>query len=151
MKPKGFTLIEVLVALSLASVTLIAIGASQIYSNRLARFSLQEAQAYSLVQFMAGHIQSNPTAAASGAFQQPASQHSVCYQLIGCSAEGMAQHALYDWQQRIEQKLPAGTGIICPTPSPPNFSCNLRNRLLVISIRWQAPSGEHSVHQPVSF
>lgn len=151
MSPKGFTLIEVLVALSLASITLIAISASLLYSNRLARFSLQEAQAYSLIQFMAGHIQSNPAAATSGVFQQAASQHTACYQLSGCTADDMAKHALYDWQQRITQTLPSGAGIICPTPPPTSLRCNLSDRALVLGIRWQAPSGEYSVYQPVSF
>ncbi len=151
MSPKGFTLTEVLVTLALTSVTLMSITASQIYAQQLARFSFQEAKAYSLLQFMAGHIQSNPVAASHGIFQHPASPTPSCYQTTGCTAEELAKHAVHDWQQQIEQALPSGTGKICPPSPPANIHCNLSDKILVLSIRWQAPSGEHSIYQPVSF
>lgn len=151
MSQKGFTLIEVLVSLSITSVTLIAISASQIYAQQLSRFALQEAQAFSLNQFMAGHIQSNPLAALHGTFQQPARHHPNCYQQPGCTYQEQAKNALHSWQQQITKALPSGKGSICPTDSPSELFCNLKSHFMVLKIRWEDPSGKYSAYHYISF
>ena len=151
MSQKGFTLIEVLVSLTITSVTLIAISTSQLYAQQLARFALYEAQAYSLIRLMSGHIQSNPLAAYSGTFQQPAQQHPHCYQKSGCSHQEQALNALYSWQQQITESLPSGLGSVCPNDSPAGLYCNLKDNFLVLKILWKDASGEHSAYHYISF
>ncbi len=140
----GFTLIEVLIAIVIFSVGLLALAKLQIYSLRLTHDSLLRSTANLLAADMADRIRANPVAAnlgRTGPYNNPtglAVGNPNCLGKGGdgaannssCTTTQMAQHDFYEWNAtlagapatswypKVSAELPNGAGIVCIDSTP---------------------------------
>jgi type IV pilus assembly protein PilV len=94
-KQKGFTLIEVLVALIVLSVGLLGIAAMYVETLRANRDALVRTQAIALASDLADRIRSN---------RLPANNY------IGTGVNAQAIADLTDWNAAVAEQLPGGAG-----------------------------------------
>ena len=108
-KHQGFTLPEVMVALTVLSVGMLGIAAMYAQGLGASRSALYRTQAINLVADMADRIRTNRAALA--AYAGPASHHG-CGPPGGmnCTPTEMAAHDLFLWSQQVQRLLPKGRG-----------------------------------------
>ena len=132
---KGFTLIEVLVAVVILAGGLLGLAAVQstALSNNLSAYN--RSQATQLAYDIADKMRSNPTAAAKYLVALPVScpnglTSGVCSSCTSpttaCSPDTLAQKDLYEWNRDLNAALPNG-GI---------GSIELKNGIYTVTISW---------------
>lgn len=140
----GFTLIEVLIAVVIFSVGLLALAKLQITSIRLTHDSLLRTTASLLAIDMADRIRANPVAANLGSaspYNNPTGLALANPNCLGkgsdgsannssCTPSQMAQHDFYEWNAtlggapatawypQVTAELPNGAGIVCIDSTP---------------------------------
>lgn len=111
---RGFSLVEVLVALVILSVGMLGIAALYVESLRSGRSALSRTQAVTLASDIADRIRANP--AAKSAYAETITSSDTVAACApggaGCTAEELAQHDTATWLKSLEATLPGGTGEI---------------------------------------
>ncbi len=103
-RARGFTLIEVLVAILVMSVGLLGVAALQLTSLRANHSSSLRSQATLLAYDIVDRMRANQTAATAGGYD---------IALAGTSAGGsVALDDLARWKQNLTNTLPAGRGAV---------------------------------------
>ncbi len=141
---KGFTLLEVLVALVIFSIGLLGLAGLQILSLRLTGDSLLRTTAAILANDMIDRMRANPTASNLGTtspYNNPSKTSTGNPNCIGkngsgvatntqCDATQMAAHDFYEWYANIAgapatawhpliaASLPSGGGVVCVDSTP---------------------------------
>ena len=114
---RGFTLVEVLVALVILSVGMLGIAALYLEGLRASRDALVRTQAVALAADMADRIRANRYIVAGAGAYDPAlvtaAQVAAC-ETAGstCTPSQMYANDLYRWQQAVQTALPAGTATV---------------------------------------
>jgi type IV pilus assembly protein PilV len=125
-KAKGFTLMEVLVAIVILSIGLLGVAGLQFNSLRGNQAALQSSIAAALAAEGADRLRSNvpgvrdPATGATRDFYElitAAGADPACIS-SGCSVEELAQHDAFEWITSIEDLLPGGEGVICRDSTP---------------------------------
>ena len=132
---RGFTLLEVLVALFVLSVGLLGAARLEILSVRSVTSSSLRSQAVSLAYDMGDRMRANPramttangapvgfynaadTAAYVGAADNACAE-TATQAAVDCTAAQMAAHDLWEWSATLGQQLPAGAGVTCIDSTP---------------------------------
>ena len=131
MRPhRGFTLIEVMVALVVLSIGMLGVASTFLQSVRLNRDAIYRTQAVYLATDMADRIRANSTALAAYA---GAAANNGCAQAPGfanpnnCNPVQMAGHDVFLWQTQIQTLLPQGAGNIQFNngTNPPTYTINV--------------------------
>ncbi|TRX54418.1 type IV pilus modification protein PilV [Thalassomonas sp. M1454] len=109
----GFTLLEVLITMSILAFGMLGIAKLQLNSLRDTQIAQFQTKANLLVQKMSAHIEANSTVLANYQlnFKQLPSASIDC-QVSSCSPNEIAQYDLLQWQNLISASLPAGSGEI---------------------------------------
>jgi type IV pilus assembly protein PilV len=116
---RGFTLVELMVALLVLTVGLLGALALLMRASRGAGDALARSQSALLAQGLAEIMRSNRSALAAGAFDSlsanapgvaPALPTSCALDTGPCTDSAMAQADLARWQHAVATTLPAGTG-----------------------------------------
>ena len=113
-KSRGFTLLEVLIAVVVLSIGLLGIASLQAFGQRSNHSAYLRSQATALAYDMIDRIRANTAGLLNGnynAIDTTAGPYSNpgC-DSITCSSSQMAQYDMYDWQQELATQLPAGNG-----------------------------------------
>lgn len=129
-KEKGFTLVEVLVAVVVLSIGLLGLAGLQATSLKNNNSSYQRSVASMLAYDMLDRIRANRDGLIAGNFNSvdPGAFPSD----PGCSASNcteseLAQYDIYEWGQQLGNLLPAGTGKI---------EGNGANTIFTITVMW---------------
>jgi type IV pilus assembly protein PilV len=133
-RPGGFTLIEVLVALTVLAVGLLGLGTLMIDGLAGSRIGLQHAEAVVLAADVGERIRANRAGAdayALGAGTTVAAPAFDCSAPGECSAAQVAARDLYDWQQSVRDALPGAETSIVSSPVGAGPA-----RRYEIAIRW---------------
>ena len=104
---RGFSLIEVLVALIIMSVGMLGIAVLYVQGLQAGRTSLFRHNAVTLASDVADRIRANPTAEATYADEDGA-DNSCVGEGTDCDATQMAMHDIFVWKQEAAANLPAG-------------------------------------------
>ncbi len=123
---RGFTLIEVLVALLVLSIGLLGVAALQLTSLRSNHSSSLRSQATLLAYDIVDRMRANQTAATAGSYD---------IALAGTSAGGtVALDDLVRWKQNLTNTLPAGQGAVARTGVGPATK-------FTITVQWDDSRG----------
>lgn len=112
--PKGFTLIEVLVALIVLSIGLLGLAGLQTVSLRGNHSAYLRGQATLLAYDMADRMRANLSAVKSGNYNNPTLPSTIpnC-ESSDCTPSSMAQYDISRWRTAIAGWLPSGAGVVC--------------------------------------
>ena len=105
---RGFSLIEVLIALIILSVGMLGIAGLYVQSMQAGRTSVFRHNAVTLAGDVADRIRANPSAGATYAAGAGADKNCVDGG-VDCSPADMAQHDINLWEQQADRSLPNGT------------------------------------------
>lgn len=145
---RGFTMIEVLIAILITAIGVLGIAGLQAYTLKSTHGSnlrsVATRQAYEIVDSM----RANRVGLDAGNYNnQQGTQVNSCYQSSGCTTQQMAQMDVYLWNQANAALLPSGAGFVCSdstpndgTPTAPACD-NLPNSPYVVKIWWDEREG----------
>jgi type IV pilus assembly protein PilV len=141
---RGFTLIEVLIAMVILAVGLLGIAALQAVGLRTNHSALLRSQATLFAYDMADRMRANTQGFAAGNYNNPAATPvSSCETTAGCTPAQMATHDMSVWSTALSQTLPAGAGIVCRDSTPDDGAsstspaCSGSGPTYAIKIWWQ--------------
>ena len=121
-RSRGFTLLEVLIALLIFSLGILGLAALQTYSVKTNQSAHLRSQATALVNMMMDDIRANRA--------NVADYYSNEYTAYDCATEPadtpMATHDLQAWRQQINCALPEGRGAVAP----------IGDNQVAVCIRW---------------
>lgn len=120
-KSRGFTLVEVLVAVLVLAIGLLGLAGLQVTGLRNNQSAYYRSQATQLAYDMADRMRANPAGTKNGAYNNPAAaQTAACLTIAGCPAAQMAGNDAFEWNAILANQLPSGTGVVCidGTPTP---------------------------------
>jgi type IV pilus assembly protein PilV len=117
---RGFTMIEVLIALFIFAVGMLGAGALQLSSLNNNKNNLFRTQAIMLAEEIIDQMRANPAAAKNGnKFESITvkkgtlpTRPSCATTATGCSASDIADFAIYNWGNSVATSLPEGTGTV---------------------------------------
>lgn len=145
---RGFTLIEVLIAILITAIGVLGIAGLQAYTLKSTHGSNLRSVATRQAYEIADAMRANNNGLGSGYYNnQQGTQVDTCYQSAGCASQQMAQMDVWLWNQRNAALLPAGKGFVCSdsTPNdgtPASPSCdNAPNAPYVVKIWWDERDG----------
>jgi type IV pilus assembly protein PilV len=140
---KGFSLVEVLIALIVMSVGMLGIAGLYVQSMQAGRSSMLRHHAITLAGDIADRIRANPTAGAAYAAATGNNNNCVA-QNINCTIAEMAANDIDLWQTQARDFLPVmGDGsqqvvVVFNAGTPPSYQ---------ITVRWDEPTPDGSVPQ----
>lgn len=105
---KGFTLVEVLVALVVMSVGMLGIAALYLEGLRAGRTALYRTTAVNLAADMADRIRANPNAGLAYAGTGPGANGACVNGPVNCTAVQLADDDWFSWSNQLDAQLPAG-------------------------------------------
>ena len=142
-KQKGFSLLEVLVALFILSTGLIGLAGLQLQGIKEGRDAYYRTQAILLSSSISEQMRTNTGAVQAGHYQLASSQFTMsCYTVTGCTAVELAGHELALWQQIVSERLPTGGAVVCRDSTPQDGSgvmaaaCDASGNGYVAKIWW---------------
>ena len=134
---RGFSLLEVLIALLVLSVGLLGIAGLQTISLRFNHQSYERTQATALISEMFEKISANPTAARAGTFDAVTTAGAFAYGSCptSCTANQLANYDLFRWKSSLEdpRKLAQGQGTITRVAGDPEGASS---HVYDISVSW---------------
>ena len=113
---RGFTLLEILIAVVVLSIGLLGIASLQALGQRSNHSAYLRSQATALAYDMIDRMRAN-NAGVSGGDYNSIDTTANTYTDPGCasaacSSSQMAQYDMYDWQQELDTQLPTGNGTV---------------------------------------
>jgi len=131
---RGFTLLEVLIALLIFSFGMLGLAALQAYSIKTNQSAHLRSQATALAYMMLDSIRANRT--------NLASYYSNSYAQVACgsapAASPVAVHDIEFWRQQINCELPNGAGAIAQIAGTNEVAVCIRWS----DARWESDSGD---------
>ncbi|MGH8751672.1 MAG: type IV pilus modification protein PilV [Burkholderiales bacterium] len=117
-KNRGFTLLEVLIAILVLSFGFLAFAGMQLISLRNAHSGTYQTVATQLAREMADNLRANQVGVTGGFYDNPAVNGVLstnCLTTAGCTVQNMANMDIYMWTQKLAVVLPLGRGHVCRT------------------------------------
>ena len=129
MRQRGFTMLEVLIAIMVISIGLLGLAALQMQSLRQGQSAYYRSVATQLAYDMSDRMRGNITGVLANAYNRTGISTDYgtavvnCTTTAGCVAADLARNDAYEWQQLVQTLLPGGEAIICieSTPDDPTW------------------------------
>jgi type IV pilus assembly protein PilV len=125
-KNRGFTLLEIMIAVVVLAIGLLGIASLQALGQRSNHSAYLRSQATALAYDMIDRMRANNAGVKNGdydaidttanSYTDPGCASSTC------SSSQMAQYDMYDWQQELAAQLPTGNGTVVGAGSGSEFS-----------------------------
>lgn len=143
-KSKGFSLVEVLIALVIMSVGMLGIAGLYVQSLQAGRTSMLRHHAVTLAGDIADRIRANPTAGAAYAAATGTNNNCVAMG-ADCDVAEMAAHDIFLWQaQALEFLPPMGDG---SQQVVVTHDDTLTPQVFTITVRWDEPTPDGTLPQ----
>ena len=147
-KCRGFTLIEILVAVFVTTLGLVGLIAMETLTTRYLHNSYLRSQAILQAREMADRMLTNPAGVSSGNYSNksgiptsPTCKTSASSTTINCTTSQIATFDLAEWNTTLAQLLPAGAGTIS-SPTDGVFT---------LTVSWQEVESAGATTQSFSF
>jgi len=143
---QGFSLVEVLVTLTIVSVGLLGVVGFQTNTQKISNNAYYQTQAVIITHDMTERIRANTDASDQKKYHLTQARQAVnCRKRVGCNALSMSQNDLFEWNQMIKQQLPQGSGVVCidSTPNdgkPSTPVCDNQGSQYAIKLWWHDSS-----------
>lgn len=141
-RQKGFTLLEVMIAVLVLAIGLLGLAGLQASSLRVNQSASMRSQATSLAYDMADRIRTNRGAARVGGYDGQALETNPAPCTVVDPSGTLAERDIAFWRNAISCTLPLGTGSIAridnPNDDPDNFT---------IIIQWDDTRGQSTPQQ----
>ena len=138
-KQTGFSLIEVMIAFFILAIGILGLTSLLTNSVKGNQGAYLRTQAIVAAQDMADRVRANKSDNYLGA----ASQNTKCIDNAGsCTANEMASHDLFEWNQALAATLPLGQGVVCSDDAPndgasaSNDGCEVNATLYAVKVWW---------------
>ena len=123
---RGFTLLEILIAVVVLSIGLLGVASLQALGQRSNHSAYLRSQATALAYDMIDRMRAN-NAGVSGGDYNSIDTTANTYTDPGCassacSSSQMAQYDMYDWQQELSTQMPSGNGKVAGAGSGSIFT-----------------------------
>lgn len=144
-RERGFTMVEMLVAMVVLAIGLLGIAALYLDSLRAGRTAIFRTQAVNLAADMADRIRSNRAAGLDydAAYTDTPVEVAACATTAGCTPQELALSDLALWKAAIAVALPGGGGQVQVTaPAAAGETTSY-----VVTVRWS----EVGADQPLEF
>jgi len=119
---KGFTLLEVLIAVLVLSIGLLGLAGLQLTGLRNNHSAQLRGQATQFAYDMVDQMRANPVGMGASAYNSPtATATASCLTSIpatGCTPAQMAEQDMFEWAANIAAALPDGDAIVCLDATP---------------------------------
>lgn len=120
---RGFTMIELLIAVVVLSIGLLGLAALQAQALRNNQSSYHRTQATILAYDMIDRARANRQGLDAGNYHLPAATGVTgCTATGGCSPAEMSTNDMFEWNQLVGQHLPGGEGVVCRDGTPDDGS-----------------------------
>jgi len=155
---RGFTLLEVLIAVVVLSIGLLGIATLQMTGVKQTHNSQLRASAAALAQEMADRMRANPSAAENGDYNvgAPGAPHAGMPTTLDedcetneCTAPEMTTWDLVQWNDPndvfpgagLDDALPGGVGMVCIDSTPndgdaSNWQCDYAGNVYAVKVQW---------------
>lgn len=127
---RGFSLVEVLIALVIMSVGMLGIAGLYVHSMRAGRTSMLRHNAVTLAGDIADRIRANPRAAV--AYTGVGANNNCVAANTDCNEGQMAAHDILSWDQQAAETMPNGDVVVI-------FDNSVSPPLYTITISWDEP------------
>ena len=138
-RQRGFSLVEVLIALVIMSIGMLGIAGLYVQSLQAGRTSLLRHHAVTLAGDVADRIRANPTAGV--AYAGLGANNNCIAMGTDCNPAQMAGNDVLLWNQQAGNSLPAGVVVITFTPPDPALGIA---PVYQIDVQWSEPEGAQS-------
>ncbi|HCU54464.1 MAG TPA: type IV pilus modification protein PilV [Gammaproteobacteria bacterium] len=135
---RGFSLLEVLIALAVFSFGLLGLAALQTVSLRIGHDSYQRTQATMLAYDIVDRMRANPTGLAAGKYNNIADNYnpgSTNCVSVSCTTDELADFDIRSWHTVIAEKLSQGKGTIGTSGSTRTITVNWRENDLPMQLQ----------------
>ncbi len=142
MKQRGFTLLEILIAVVVLSVGLLGLAALQNTGTRVNHSAQLRTLATQLAHDMLDRLRANQAGVRAGLYHLPTPADNGCYGGDLCTPAQLAAEDLLQWRQALTDALPDGQGVVCRDSTPDDGSgpgapdCDGAGSLYVVKIWW---------------
>jgi type IV pilus assembly protein PilV len=136
--PRGFTLLEVLIAIVIFSFGMLGLAALQAYSVKTNQSAHLRSEATALAGMMMDSIRANRTNV--GAYYSNSYEEFDCDDAV--AATPVASHDLAYWRQRVNCTLPQGRGAVAPLAALPDGGVEIAVCLRWSDARWETEDGD---------
>ena len=142
---KGFTLLEVLIAVVVLSIGLLGLANLQATSLRLNQQALMRSQEAHLAYDMIDRMRANMPGVIAGAYDLPTlptASDTNCTTTTGCTPAAMAAQDYFEWHSTIMAMLSGGDGIVCLDSTPQdgadsaNPDCDNTGNMFAVKLWW---------------
>ncbi|MEM8817521.1 MAG: type IV pilus modification protein PilV [Pseudomonadota bacterium] len=139
---KGFSLVEVLVALVVVSVGMLGVAGLYVHGMQAGRTAMFTHHAVTLAGDVADRIRANPRAGI--AYENDGANNNCVAAGIDCNEEQMAENDIFVWEQEADAFLPNGEVTV-------EFDDGVTPPVYEITIDWTEPGidREYSIIIPV--
>ncbi|HEX4023748.1 MAG TPA: type IV pilus modification protein PilV [Steroidobacteraceae bacterium] len=137
---QGFTLVEALIALVILSVGLLGVAKLVVSAVHADDSAYMRGQATQLAYEMLDQVRANKPAALDGGYALAAA-YSDCL-TVPCTGDMLAQLDLYNWQGRLGQALPTGTGTVAVAADPNG------DQIATITVSWDDSQAQWAFGTP---
>ena len=142
---RGFTLLEVMVALLVMSIGLLGIAKMMVLSARANDSAYMRSQATALAYTILDAMRANRSSAIAQGYDTsvvvPAAQ--VCTVASPCTSGQTAQNDTFLWNQSLAAELPNGTGNVT-TLTAPDTATGANNVTATVTVTWADKVAEQS-------
>lgn len=135
-RQRGFSLVEVLIALVIMSIGMLGIAGLYVQSLQAGRTSLLRHHAVTLAGDVADRIRANPTAGV--AYAGLGANNNCVAAGVDCNPAQMAGNDVLLWNQQAGNSLPGGSVVITFTAPDPALGIP---PIYQIDVQWNEPEG----------
>lgn len=150
---RGFSMLEVLIAIVVFSIGLLGLSSLQMVSLSSQHSANIRSSATALAYDMVDRMRANMSGVVAGNYDNIAGSDNACHAIHyddthtpnNCTPAQLAQDDVFDWKKRVAGTLTAGQATVCLDGTPSTDDCDGASGKYAIRIKWNDKPKNESV------